>query len=111
MIALFPWAMGVWVMFCYPAAAIAAKRLQDRDKPGGLAALLFVPMLISVGFEPTYWGGRNSVAQLTAAGAGIISALVAIWFLVKLGFLRGSKGTNRYGLDPLDLWRADQQRH
>ena len=60
MIALFPWAMLLWAMICYPAAAIIAKRLQDRDKPGWLAALLFVPMLVSVGSEPTYWGGGNS---------------------------------------------------
>ena len=32
---------------------------------------------------------------------GIATLVVSIWFLIELGFLRGTQGPNQYGPDPL----------
>jgi uncharacterized membrane protein YhaH (DUF805 family) len=32
---------------------------------------------------------------------GIAILVVLIWFLIELGFLRGTQGQNQYGPDPL----------
>ena len=54
----------------YPQFAIAVKRLHDRNKSARWLILLFVPI---VG---------------------------ALWMLVELGFLRGTRGINKWGDDP-----------
>jgi uncharacterized membrane protein YhaH (DUF805 family) len=32
---------------------------------------------------------------------GFATLVIAIWFLIELGFLRGTQGPNQYGPDPL----------
>ena len=39
-----------------------------------------------------------------------MTLLVALWFLIELGFLRGTEGDNRYGPDPLAVAPAEQVR-
>ena len=55
----------------WPGIAIAVKRLHDRDRSGWLMLITLIPIL---GF---------------------------IWFLVEVGFLKGTDGDNRFGSDPL----------
>lgn len=55
----------------YFALAIYAKRWHDRDKSGWWSLIALVPFI------------------------------GAVWILVELGILEGTKGTNRYGPDPL----------
>jgi uncharacterized membrane protein YhaH (DUF805 family) len=55
----------------YPAIMLYAKRWHDRNKSGWWTLIILVPI---VG---------------------------AIWFLVELGFLRGTAGNNNYGADPV----------
>ena len=55
----------------YLSLALYAKRWHDRDKSGWWTLIVLVPI----------------VGQ--------------IWFLVELGILQGSTGSNRYGPDPL----------
>jgi uncharacterized membrane protein YhaH (DUF805 family) len=55
----------------YPAIALYAKRWHDRNKSGWWSLIILVPFV------------------------GVI------WFLVELGFLRGTAGANHYGPDPL----------
>jgi uncharacterized membrane protein YhaH (DUF805 family) len=59
------------LIILWPSLAVYTKRWHDRNKSGWWSLILFVPL---VG---------------------------AIWFLVELGFLRGTEGPNRYGPDPI----------
>jgi uncharacterized membrane protein YhaH (DUF805 family) len=51
--------------------SVAIKRFHDRDKSGWWLLILLVPVV----------GG--------------------VWYLIECGFLRGTEGSNRYGMDPL----------
>ncbi|MEJ8570898.1 DUF805 domain-containing protein [Microbaculum marinum] len=61
----------VSLILIYPSLAVATKRWHDRDKSGWWTLIILIPVV------------------------GII------WYIVVLGFLRGTDGPNRYGPDPL----------
>lgn len=66
------WPMWIiFLVFLWPSLAIYTKRWHDRDKSGWWSLILIVPL---IGF---------------------------IWFLIELGFLRGTEGPNRFGPDPV----------
>lgn len=90
----------------YPSYAVCAKRFQDRDKPGPLALLGLVP---SYGANLLYRFGIFDLdhPSLLAQGLDVIIVVIGLWFLVELGFLKGSQGPNRYGPDPLGRQHAD----
>ena len=55
----------------WPSLAVGVKRCHDRDRSGWFLLIVLIPIV----------GG--------------------IWLLIELGFLRGSRGGNRFGPDPL----------
>lgn len=55
----------------YPALALYAKRWHDRDKSGWWSLIVLVPLI------------------------------GAVWAIVELGILEGTRGANQYGPDPL----------
>jgi len=61
----------IGLILLWPSLAIATKRWHDRNKSGWWTLIILIPL---VG---------------------------AIWYLVELGFLRGTEGPNRFGEDPL----------
>jgi uncharacterized membrane protein YhaH (DUF805 family) len=85
----------------YAFYAVAAKRFQDRDKPGNMALYGLVPAFIAnllalfglVGTQE----GLNALGWICA----LVIWGVAIWFLIELGILKGTPGPNRFGGDPL----------
>ena len=85
----------------YPAYAIAAKRFQDRDKPGKTALYGLVPVLL-VNFLQLF-GMTGTPEQPNTLGwiSSLVMLAVGLWFLVELGILKGTTGPNRYGPDPL----------
>jgi uncharacterized membrane protein YhaH (DUF805 family) len=97
------WLMPLAMLLAYPEAAIFAKRLHDRNKPGALAALFVIPSLVSSWLDPqgSLGGLGNGSLHLVYTAATIMTWVVGIWFTIELGFLRGSTGENRYGADPL----------
>lgn len=85
----------------YLAYAVSAKRFQDRDKPGimaayGLGALVLTSLLTTLGLTGT-------PPEVNALGwiCTLINLGVGIWFLIELGILKGTPGPNRFGGDPL----------
>ena len=74
----------IWVVL-----AVSVRRLHDRNKSGHWAWLyLGVPALLNgLSSDPT--------------GLTLIGFVITIWYLVDCGFLRGTRGPNRYGPDPL----------
>ena len=77
----------------YFALAVYAKRWHDRDKSGWLSAVLIAVFVVAAILV--------MVAPGLATVIAIVELLVAIWFIVELGILQGTKGPNKYGPDPL----------
>ncbi len=80
--------------FLLTVVVVAIKRLHDRNKSGWWLALLYgVPILLNA--------GAYSVASDGALYLTIPALIINLWALVELGFLRGSRGSNRFGEDPI----------
>ena len=89
------------LVLLWPISALIVKRLHDRGKPGWLAVLIWAPALIKLaesyapdGIVAKYligWGSSLLTAELAAVG---------LWFFVELGFYGGTRGLNKYGVDP-----------
>jgi uncharacterized membrane protein YhaH (DUF805 family) len=101
-----PWLTAFTLILAYPATAVFAKRLHNRNKTGWLAALLIVPMLVGTWLDPSGSVAQTPVIHSIYMAASTMSIVVGIWFLVELGFLRGTPGDNRYGHDPLAATQA-----
>ena len=85
----------------YPSYAVAAKRFQDRDKPGQTALYGLVPLLIANLLQNFGLTGTPEARNAPGWICIIVTLGVGIWFLVELGILKGTTGSNRYGPDPL----------
>ena len=106
-----------WIILYLPAYPLAAKRFQDRDKPGETALYAYILSIIAVGllsFGPVQ--GNPQTLELPFSDVevslnwntntlGLICFViligVTVWFLIELGMLRGTPGPNRFGPDPL----------
>lgn len=88
--------------------AVTVKRLHDRDKSAWwLLAYYLVPsILIAIALAAAFVGidglggmaaGWGFLVKLAILGAFAFS----LWFFVDLACLRGTKGYNRFGPDPL----------
>ncbi|MCB1496661.1 MAG: DUF805 domain-containing protein [Bauldia sp.] len=90
------------IVLLYPSYAISAKRFQDRGKPGKLAligvGLAFLQSLLTtIGVMGNPFN-QNALDWIF----GVLLLIVGIWYLIELGFLRGTVGSNEYGPDPLE---------
>ena len=117
-------AVLVQLAVLWPAAALMAKRFQDRNKSAAYVLLLIVPTLIQMATDVSGITGKPMPLSLIDLDASLASAwisvmqwrlwnqpiefalgswifIVTVWFLIELGFLRGTSGTNRFGPDPL----------
>jgi uncharacterized membrane protein YhaH (DUF805 family) len=95
-IILFGAMIAIWIS----CLAVGVKRLHDRNKSGWWIILFFVVPWLS--------GPVASVADKNGSDtAGLIVALVGlvflIWGFIVLAILRGTRGPNRFGPDPLQL--------
>jgi uncharacterized membrane protein YhaH (DUF805 family) len=92
--------LALLVLF-YAFYAVAAKRFQDRDKPGITAVYGLVPALIANLL--TVLGLAGTPQGLNALGwiCALVVWGVGLWFLIELGILKGTPGPNRFGGDPL----------
>ncbi len=83
-----------------PGTAITVKRFNDRDYPWwlGYASALLTPLMI---LPPHF--GMYVDPNVEGAGAVLFWAVMAALLLILIdnGFIRGTKGPNRYGPDPL----------
>jgi uncharacterized membrane protein YhaH (DUF805 family) len=91
----------VTVALFYPAYSVAAKRFQDRDKPGQTALYGLVPVLIANLLQS--FGLTGPAHEPNALGwiCNLVTLGVGLWFLIDLGILKGTPGPNQFGGDPL----------
>ncbi len=86
----------------FPLAALNTKRLHDLGRSGLVGLLFYAPAALSAVTMFTGWTPRvEQIHYWTSLLAGIVGA-TGLWFLVRLGFSRGTRGANKYGPDPRD---------
>jgi uncharacterized membrane protein YhaH (DUF805 family) len=90
----------VFVLFGLAVLANGARRLHDRNKSAWwLILFVGVPSFFSLVAELGALGGGPAEA---ANFIGALGLPFSIWGFVELGCLKGSKGPNKYGDDPLE---------
>ena len=95
----------VWLLSLWPMLAVGAKRLHDRNRNGWwLLVFWLLPFALFCGGISIYLfdDPRTGRSGDFATGSILIFAglLPALWGIVELGFLPGTKGPNLYGADP-----------
>ena len=82
------------LLVIWPLIALYAKRIHDRNKT---AWLILIPIAAQILVD------ISAVALPVALTIllGIADFVIAVWFLVEFGCLRGTIGPNRYGADPV----------
>jgi len=98
LILLSPILLLIW----WASIAIAIKRLHDRNITGFWLLPMFVFGLVGNGtvwFYPELFSGA---IQLTFIGLGLVAFLINFWLAINMYFLRGTRGPNRFGPDPLE---------
>ena len=90
------------LLMSFASLAVAIKRLHDRDKSAWWLLLFF--LVPSILYTIAYHTDRTSTGAVEVRLIlGLACLSIIIWFLVELGFLRGTAGPNRYGPDPLQI--------
>ncbi len=80
----------------YPCAAIATKRLHDRERNERLAlAFVGLPFFCDLPLALGLPWGKYLTAVLI-----FVTVVIVMWAIVELGFAPGTPGENRYGPDP-----------
>lgn len=103
-------ALTAWDLFtCWLNAAIAIKRLNDRDHDpwiGQLLAASFVVLVLG-----NHAGYLRDVNAMVPAEKLFFAALMLffIWALIDCGFLPGTAGPNRFGPDPSNRPLSDER--
>ena len=90
----------IWLAGLWPILAVGSKRLHDRGKRGWWLLVFWVlPFLLFFGGFGHAFTSRSGD---TSAGAMMMLASlpIALWGLVELGILPGTKGPNRFGAEP-----------
>ncbi len=95
----------IWLLSLWPILAVGSKRLHDRNKTGwwllvfwGLPVVLFVGGLSIALFNDPRTGRSGDLS--TASILLFAGLLPALWGIVELGILPGTRGPNLYGDDP-----------
>ncbi len=92
----------VQIVLAYPFYAVSAKRFHDRDRPGSLAWIFVVVLVLPTVLSLLHLMGNpftpNTLDWITRG----LSFIVAVWFIVELGILPGTTGSNAYGPDPAE---------
>jgi uncharacterized membrane protein YhaH (DUF805 family) len=89
------------VVLLYPEVVIVVKRLHDRNRPGDLVGWLIIPLSVLLITNLLGMSGDPEHMGLVETLLVIATSVIALAFLIDLGFRRGSDGANQYGPDTL----------
>jgi uncharacterized membrane protein YhaH (DUF805 family) len=92
---------AVQLVFVYPWTALMVKRWQDRNRPGWYAAFILVPFMLKAITDVFGITGDQQTMNWLDYVFNTIIFVVALWFFIELGILRGTIGSNPHGPDPL----------
>jgi uncharacterized membrane protein YhaH (DUF805 family) len=102
---------NIWIGF-----ALGTKRLHDRNRTGWWLAWPTLALIITViataavtvlSKEDPYATDYIVASFSIAVVFGLVSLVLGAWLFIEIGFLRGTRGPNRFGPDPLDAPRDD----
>ncbi len=96
----------VAILMFISALSVAAKRLHDRDKSAWWLLAFYGATILSLVVFFVVRGNLFPLLFASPAAGYLYSTIVVAleaWYLVELGFLRGTPGPNRYGADPHTL--------
>lgn len=82
--------------------SLAARRLHDRNKSGWWL-LGYFAVFFFIGGVGEYFGQQTTLVLIFQ----LIGFVVALWYIIEIGFLRGTNGANKFGEDPLTGGSAD----
>jgi uncharacterized membrane protein YhaH (DUF805 family) len=80
----------------WPNIAVLVKRIHDSNKSGWLVLAFYAPWLLQNIL--TYTAGQQNPATILV---GLVVFVVAVWFFIDFGCMRGTIGENQYGPDPV----------
>jgi uncharacterized membrane protein YhaH (DUF805 family) len=90
--------LGAMIAIWVSSLAIGVKRLHDRNKSGWWIIVFYIlPWVLGSAANAVDKQGNDTLTLIVS----LIGLLCAIWGLVALGFLRGTRGPNNFGPDPL----------
>lgn len=99
--------IGLVIAFYVSLAAIGVKRLHDREKSGWwIAVYLGINVLSALAVQGQMTGTMQGPTVIGII-AGVVNLVVFVWFVIWLGFLKGTQGPNQYGPDPLGATQLD----
>ncbi len=89
-------ALAALLPILWLAAALLFRRLHDRNKSGWWSLILYVaPLFMAVVLnQPPDWS-KASLAILA-----LVFLVFWLWGFIEIGFLRGTRGKNRFGAEP-----------
>jgi uncharacterized membrane protein YhaH (DUF805 family) len=83
------------IVYAWALLAIYAKRLHDRNRSAWwLLAYVLLPCILN-GYGCHHGGALGNVGRS-------IAGLIGLWVFIDLYCLKGTKGANKYGTDPLE---------
>jgi uncharacterized membrane protein YhaH (DUF805 family) len=92
----------VGFIFLWPSFALAVKRAQDRNRPMWIIAIFFALVLIINVMELAgISNGADGQPTTIFSIISIVFLIGAIYVFIDIGLLRGTRGPNPYGPDPL----------
>jgi uncharacterized membrane protein YhaH (DUF805 family) len=91
--------VNMWISF-----ALCVKRLHDRDRTGWWLVVQAVAILVAIiplVVALTLQEEQRQPWYIASAVVGAAVFVFTLWLFVEIGILRGTKGPNGYGPDPL----------
>lgn len=92
--------LGIALLLMWPALALIVKRRHDRGGSGALVGLLYILSLAATYAPLSLFGEGAGPTLLLAAVGGLANLTVGLVFLIVLGLLDGTPGSNEYGPSP-----------
>jgi uncharacterized membrane protein YhaH (DUF805 family) len=92
------------VLMMWISIATGIKRLHDRGKSGAwLLVFILAPLVLQVAAYGLILAdqGRGGGGTIVGGILYLASLAFTIWYIVELGCLRGTRGPNQYGPDPI----------
>jgi uncharacterized membrane protein YhaH (DUF805 family) len=89
------------LVLLYPMVIVMVKRLHDRNRSGQLTGWLIVPYAVLMITNLMGMSGDPDHMGLVETILLIGTSIIALTFMVDLGFRRGTAGDNQYGPDTL----------
>jgi uncharacterized membrane protein YhaH (DUF805 family) len=90
----------VELLLAYPTYAVMAKRFHDRARPAATAMpAIGIPLLTAL-LTLVGLTGSETGPNLLGEVLNFVNLVIAIWILLDLGILPGTRGDNQYGPDP-----------